>query len=61
MISVEDGDPPLPLPLGPSGSVSVPGSTSESGFVIIILLVVIAKFAATRESVDEKVERTTDG
>lgn len=61
MISVGDGDPPLPLPVGPSGSVSVSRSTSESGFVTIIRLVVIAPFAATRESDEDKVERATNG
>lgn len=55
MISVADGDPLVTL--GPSNSVS----GSKSGLVTIIRLVVTTTFAAARESLEVKVERTTEG
>jgi hypothetical protein len=61
MISVADGDSLLPLPLGPSGSVSVSRSRSESGFVHIIRFAVVTLLTVVRESVEEKAEGTTDG
>jgi len=59
MISVADGDPPL-LPESP-GSVSDSKSTSKSGFVHIIRLVVVFPFTGTRGSVQENAERAMDG
>ena len=61
MISVADGDSLLPLPLGPSGSVSVSRSMSESGFVHIIRFVVVTLLTVARESVEENAEGPTDG
>jgi len=63
MISVGDGDfpPPPPFPLDLSGSVSDSRSASKSGFVTIIRFVGVVSFIKTRGSVEEKVERATEG
>lgn len=60
IISVADGDPPLPPLPGSSGSVSVSRSTSRSGFVHIIRFTVVVSFTS-RGSVEENVERAIDG
>jgi hypothetical protein len=52
MISVADGEIPRPLPLGPSGSVSVSRYISGSGFVNIIGLVAVTTGELVEENVD---------
>lgn len=58
MISVADGDLPPPFLLDPSGSVSVPRSTSGSGFVTVIRFV---SSTTVRGSMEENEERVVDG
>ena len=61
MISVADGDPPLPPFPGSSGSVSVSRSTSKSGFVHIIRFLFGTSFTTARWLAEENVERVRDG
>lgn len=61
MISVADGDPPLPPLPGSSGSVSVSRSMSKSGFVHIIRFLFGMSFTTARWLVEENVERVRDG